>query len=470
MRKNSRLGFPHDLTSESYPSNWSTTSDWFSCGNYSTIMKQPFYVQDTTHIGTKLRNFLLKTKANQNKLPFGKKQFISMHHFDFLLNEFSKAEHMLCATTLNPVDRQNFSSVLRMCDTKVTNLMRKHVKNSEGTVKFLEIMRDVIAAYMDNNLTPLERIKKYWYALFILRFWRNYVISRKKLTLKNNFLTQNCFSCIELNAHSLVLLLIYLKENNMPELFMPNLYSSQPCESTFRLVRSFTSTYSTVANCSVKEVLERISKIQLQSDIATLNAENFNFPRISNASNGTSNVKFEMPTAQEIYEQIEVCRTEAVEYAWQIGLIKNKNSTYADVACKIVPYVPKPTRKSDNKNQNSEHIVNEYLYEKLKLSLLLKGGSFKNYADIFSSKYVDETGPYVEIDNTLFDRKNKTIVKKTFLCWLLRSNNRKLSSDRLQRVKSKITAQPKINYLAERRNLRQSFNYNLKPYRKKVKY
>lgn len=278
MRKNSRLGLPL-----SPPTSFGSI-EWFSCGN----LEPPFNVQDSPHIGTKLRNFFLKTKWNHKKLPFGRKYFIDIEHLQFLRQNFSKSEHMLCASTLNPVDRQNFKSVETMCAKNVTHLLRKKIKNSEGTATFLEIMRDVIAAYWNHNLTPLERIEKIWFSLFVIRIWRQHILSTKGLTLKNNFLTQYTYVCIELNAHSLVSLIVYFKEKNMSKLFMPKLFSSQPCESFFRTIRSYTSTFSTVANCTVKEILDRMNKLQLQSDIPIQNQKNYFYPRTDNSSDTIS--------------------------------------------------------------------------------------------------------------------------------------------------------------------------------------
>lgn len=48
----------------------------------------PFFVQDPTHIGTKLRNFLLG--FSKNPLPFGPKHFINIQHLYFLLQNFPK--------------------------------------------------------------------------------------------------------------------------------------------------------------------------------------------------------------------------------------------------------------------------------------------------------------------------------------------------------------------------------------------
>lgn len=282
MRKESLLGCAKKLDNV----------DWFNC-DVDREQEYPFYIQDTTHIGTKLRNFFLKTIKKPNKLPFGKNFFIQMQHLNDLVTHISKDKHNLTPTALNPLDRQNFDSVLRICDPKVTNLLRENVRGSQATIKFLEIVRNIIESYMNHTLSPIERVNKIWYAVFMIRIWRHYVLSQKDLTLGENFLTLNCYVCIELNAHSLVLLLLYLNKAHMPHLFLPHLFGSQQCEAIFRQIRSFTSTYSTVANCSVKEILSRISKILLQSEIS-FNYNSFKFPRLGH--HHLKIFKQEMPT------------------------------------------------------------------------------------------------------------------------------------------------------------------------------
>lgn len=87
----------------------------WECGFGSRSKVQPpFYVQDGIHIATKLRNLFLKTKPFPEKLPFGSKYFVQMQHLEFLLQNFPKDRHQLTATVLNPLDRQNFSSVQRI--------------------------------------------------------------------------------------------------------------------------------------------------------------------------------------------------------------------------------------------------------------------------------------------------------------------------------------------------------------------
>lgn len=55
----------------------------------------------------------------------------------------------------------------------------------------------------------------------------------------------------------------------------------------------------------------------------------------------------------------------------------------------------------------------------------------KDYAGKLRNMDIDAASPYVEI---LSDDGERTIVKKMSVCWLLRKDCRKLSSDRLIRV------------------------------------
>lgn len=190
--------------------------NYFKCAASFDSKAKPFFVQDTVHIATKLRNFFLKTIVNSKLLPFGCKYFIQIGHLEVLLKKFTKDKHNLSEYTLNPNDRQNFESVLRICDQRVIDLLRSSVVGSSATIKFLEMIRDIIAAYMNISLSPLQRVNKLWYSTFLIRYWRNYVHQQKDLKLKENFLTQNCYSCIELNAHSIVLIILHLKEVNQP--------------------------------------------------------------------------------------------------------------------------------------------------------------------------------------------------------------------------------------------------------------
>lgn len=407
--------------------------EWFSG---ETNSDGPFYVQDHIHIATKMRNFLLRFSYNKHVLPFGK-YFITLDHLYFLIDKFPKDQHELTKSTLNPIDRQNFESAQKLYDSKVLSLLKKNVSNSEGTVQYLQIMRDVIKAYMDRNLTPLQRIRKIWFSLFLVRIWRNFILSSKQYSLKNNFLTSNCYSCLEINAHSLISCILHLRETNRPEFFLPYLFHSQGCESTFRLLRSMTSAFSTVTNCTVNEAVSRISKIQLQNEIMHRTSAKFVYPRFKNNSNIDTKIIHELPSPQEILNEIIFCRTSALTVATKLGLTTKRNSQRMKIECKINPY--KPKFNCISKRMKRLTISNETTMKMPDPRNI----QLKDYSGKLKNIDIEERSPYAVLYSA---NGRKIIVRKTSLCWLMANETRKLSSDRLIRVQN-----PKRKYTKNKR-------------------
>lgn len=406
MRQISQLGYETDIS-------------WFSCRNTDG----PFTFQDLIHIETKLRNFLLRTSYDKRTIPFGN-EFIRIEHLYELLRLFPKDKHQLTNSTLNPTDRQNYRSVLRLCHQRVTDLLRDHVKGSQATVQFLQIMRDINDCFTDVTLTPLQRIRKIWYSLFLVRIWRDFILSSNNNTLKDNFLSSNCYSCLELNAHELINCLLHLKKINKLEWFKPHLFSSQPCENLFRQLRSLSTVYSTVTNCTVKEATKRISNIQFQNQIMHITSNQFVYPRMKKVSISEQNM--ELPSASDILKEVQFCQSLALAKAKKLGLIKKKNNKHQTYACKIKPYVPKVANEeiSEELNESTDSI--EFM-----LAHDFKNIQLKNYENKVKAEEVDETGPYVVVSYQL---DKQIVLKKTSLCWLLATECKKLSSDRLYRV------------------------------------
>lgn len=403
-----------------------TILDYFSCcGNQSG----PFYIQDIVHIATKLRNFLLRSISDKKIIPFGK-NLIRVEHLYELLKMFTKDKHQLTLSTLNPKDKQNFRSVQRICHSRVTNLLRDHVANSCATVQFLYILRDIIDSFMDTNLAPLQRVRKIWYAVFLIRIWRSYVLSNKRFTLKDNFLSMNCYVCIELNAHSMIKCMLYLNEINKPELFMPFLYESQACENIFRQLRSLSTVYSTVINCTLKEAIRRISSIHFQNQVIQLTSNNFVFPRMQNSQFSQNSVS--LPTAVEINEEILFCKQLAMITAKNLGLIKINNAKCKQYVCKINPLTLENRTNNRHKMKSVPSVDSKSNAFQFK-PVDLKNIQLKNFDGKYRTSDMSEAGPYVKIVCT--DDK-EILVKKTSLCWLLGTDSVKLSNDRLLRVRS----------------------------------
>lgn len=397
--------------------------------NTPNIIKntRPFYVQDTVHIGTKLRNFFLQTVLDRKKIPFGN-CFIRLGHLIHIIANYTKDNHHLTLSAVNPTDRQNFQSVQSMYDERVIELLKNRVEGGEGTAFFLEIVRDIIDSYLNTNLMPLERVQKIWFALYVIRIWRMYVLKSRNYNLKNNFMSIYCYVCVELNAHSLVQIIQYLGEINRPDLFLPHLYGSQQCENAFRELRSFTPTYSTVTNCSPKEALSRIGKIQLIREIIYQTAPKLTYARLNNYSNA-SNVH-KLPSEHEISEVISKCKKDAINAAIKFNILRSRSTAKEKekaTSIQIQEIMPKPKKK-----QTVDRMVPmaNSLAKKFTLSDLNKI-ALKDYA-VNKASPIDETSPYIEFG---FGTKRK-VIKKMSMCWLLQNDIKKLSNDRLRRVRA----------------------------------
>lgn len=91
--------------------------------------REKTYIQDPTHIGTKLRNLLLRPSIS---LPFGNKA-ISVSHLKVLLADCPKDVHGLVLSDISPGDRQNFKSLQKVMESRVKNSLKKYVIDSEAT-------------------------------------------------------------------------------------------------------------------------------------------------------------------------------------------------------------------------------------------------------------------------------------------------------------------------------------------------
>lgn len=162
------------------------------------------------------------------------------------------------------------------------------------------------------------------------------------------------YTCIELNAHALVKKILIedsSKDNfrcDRNQIFFPNLLASQPCESTFRQVRSFTSTFSTVVNCNMLEIIHRIKKIQLQNDIINASNEKIKFPRfekkIAIAECSKDQYQFESLTRALIIVEIENAKKAVMNDLANLGIDSSKLNFH----CQVQPVFEKDMDDMDD--------------------------------------------------------------------------------------------------------------------------
>lgn len=406
--------------------------EWFNCSK----MNDTVYIQDTEHIGTKLRNILLKTR-NKLDLKIGNAQ-ISVNHLDLILQNFSKDKHNLNPTTLNPLDKQNFDSVKRLYDERVLKLLSTEIPNSLGTVLFLKALKNIIDSYRDPNLSPEQRVYKIWHAVFIFRFWRQSIMEDPNMRLKDNFITVYTYVCIELNAHSMVSLILYLRSKNLPELFLPLLLGSQQCEKAFRQVRSITSAYYTATNCTLFEFMSRIGNTEFQNYIAYKALPDFNFPRIQDKfKNARQQKHFELPNEQALLNIIEAAKMDAIQdlkpFKLSPSVFESCNFTLNSMVHKDINLEENPPL-GESDIENSENL-NTSSDQKDKLSSI-KDAELRDYSieKRINLNCLPPTAPFVKI---ILDSGKTIVVKKSSLCWIFTKDKTKVSTDRLLRVASR---------------------------------
>ena len=132
------------------PSHW----PWFYLREQQLLL----FFQDATHLVTKWRNRLLSSTA---ELYLGN-QFISINHLHDILNSniYTKLDHGLTKSNINPKDRQNFSSCLKLTSTDLFKILNDNV-NTRGTSIYLQMLKMIIMAYIEKRTPIAER--KYAY-------------------------------------------------------------------------------------------------------------------------------------------------------------------------------------------------------------------------------------------------------------------------------------------------------------------
>ena len=290
-------------------------------------------IQDTVHIATKFRTRFLKPSI---LLPLGD-FIVSSSHLKTLINNISKDKHCLTATDISLKDKMNFSSALKICQPKVRDLLQENVTRCEDTISFLKIMFMTIEAFLSKQLSPEERVYNIWFAIYFSRLWRSWLSKNKQYSVVDNFITLNCYQCIEMNEHGLICIILRLRELKSPHLVMPWKFSSQPCESFFRHLRAMSSTNSTIVNFSMLDTLHRVRRIDLQNEISSRKvndkSEEFNFPRtkrmnLNMSTTKTSNINNDyicttLPDSKEINKVLEKAKRDAFEEISSLGLVVN---------------------------------------------------------------------------------------------------------------------------------------------------
>lgn len=379
----------------------------------------PICVQDSVHIGTKLRNRLLNSSI---VLQIGN-EVASAVHIKMLLNTVSKEIHGLVCSDIYPEDRQNFDSLQKLMNPRVINSLEKDIVGSKATILYLQLCQHVTSSFIQKDLSPVERIYKIWYAVYFLRCWRKWMIMPQNgYTLTHNFISSNAYACVEINAHALVLLILKLRSTS--NLFLPPLFSSQPCEAIFRQMRSMGTSNYTKINFNLNELLHMIARVEIMNKIA-YSCKEIAFPR-KLAKMETDSQPVNLPSDQEIMEVMEKARSTALKHAKDVGI----HLITSDITeCEASLWNEVLLNWDENE-------INED--DPLDTPLPPEIPNENSQSDLSP----DQNTSQIEIIE--YDGSTRKVPKST-LIWMLSESKKRLSSDRLKRVQESSASTSRKN-------------------------
>lgn len=370
------------------------------------------FLQDIIHIATKLRNRFLNSLAI---LLIGNK-IASVSHLKILLNLVSKDIHGLVYSDICPDDRQNFDSLKKIMQMRVRESLSQSVLHCEGTIEYIRMCEEITSSLYEENLSPLERLTRIWRSTYFMRAWRLWITQNvdNGLSLDENFITANCYACIEINAQNLVILIRKFRDENLSEFFLPTIFNSQPCEETFRKMRSMGTVNYTKINFTMLELMHLVGRIELMNDIMNFKLGDVDvcFPR--NPSKRFIKNNFDLPSDIEIENCMLTALSAAITDAKKFGInVTSENIKHCNL-------------KDIKINLNSESAV--------KNDEIIDCGIASQEIENLHAKMdtpLDENSSFVNVN----DGNEPKIVRKSTLMWSLSKSKTKLSADRTVRVR-----------------------------------
>ncbi|KAJ1529957.1 hypothetical protein ONE63_006685 [Megalurothrips usitatus] len=390
--------------------------------------------QDTIHLANKLKTRILNESI---VLPIGE-FLVSSSHLKIMVEIVCKETHGMTKYDLQKKDKMNFNASQKMCSERSCSSLEK-VPGSQGTRAYLDAMRNIINSFLDPSLTVLERVYFTWYSTFFMRLWRAWLLSHPKYTLHNNFITSNAYLCLEVNAHSLVKLIRYLRDNLFDHLSIPRHLSSQVCERFFCLLRSMSSTESTVVNFTLLELLQKIKRVDLLYINQKLSAAGYSMPKERRRTVKYGSISTEeMPSDESIFSTSKKALEDAQIVMSTLG-VETKNIDlirHRPFACHL------PLEELINENDvEVDHAISAAPTEDdIPLDLL---AAFPGAIPVgFNLVGSDSSVTSSKVDSRFVSFKDSaqkivTMRKSTF-CWLLTHEGSTVSSERLERVKTDV--------------------------------
>lgn len=288
--------------------------------------------------------------------------------------------------------------------------------------------------------------------VFCLRYWRLWLTCDEVYSLEKNFISSNAYLSVEINAHSLLLLVRKCRKENDPALLLTWLYGSQQCESFFRAIRSLCPVGLNKPNTTEGEFLDRSRKaeanLQLQQQGAKDGVVYRRDIEKKNRSGGTHEAMklTELPSDIDLFRELKKSQQSAKKKMNDLGIFlegkDSKNFAFSpSYGRKIRNNIITETELHDG-NEDEPEIVDEGDDQDLddhdiQVFKSLHQATFKDFSSHLSSsplKGSDEETPPAFVKLADSDG-NVRLVRKSTMCWYLEDGMRKMSNDRILRVR-----------------------------------
>ena len=177
--------------------------------------------QDWIHNGKKYINHLDHVSRN---LMMGNGLVVLMNHVERLIANDNVHNHGLTKEHVRrDRDRQNWKIAqelsFKRVQERMEHLMSGNIEGCPpdttmtGTVIFLKVMWFYIEIFGSPILPLKNRITYAGVVVHFLSVWRNYVFWEDGMTLKSNFISNQCYLDIIMSCHSAVMLICFFRDN-----------------------------------------------------------------------------------------------------------------------------------------------------------------------------------------------------------------------------------------------------------------
>ena len=401
------------------------------------------YIQDPVHVANKIRNRL---QDPSRSFPLGN-YVASMGHIKLLVERTTKDKHCLTEKDVTIKDKMNFASTVRISHPRVRRLLQEKVPLiSKGTQIILKIIYFSYQAFLNVNLNILQRIYCIWFCVYFLRMWRRWLASNSSYSVQYHFISINSYCCIEINAHNFINLILKCLKHNLIDHLFPWQLGSQACENFFKMLRTMSTTHSTVVNFTLLESINRVQRLHMQSEILNYpfsdNDEKINFPRTKFITPSLDKKKDVIDDIEAFKDSINIetilnamisAKKDAIEEISELGIDANKldpNHVMLDIIDLkdediVDDFFADEDRdigigRTETEFESEDAIYVPSFEEELDLR--------EHSEETFKKK--DEKSPVMEV--TIEGGKTQ-IVHKSSYCWLMNQEFFKLSSDRLNK-------------------------------------